>query len=293
VTDLFILAFDHRTSLMSGFFGIEGEPTAEAVAKATLAKSVIAEGLAKAIADGAASTLEAGALIDATYGGPAIASAKAAGIRVAVPVEASGRRELSFEHEDWQSRIRAIAPTWAKVLIRYNPEGDGELNRRQRETLRDLSDVCTDSGFDLMLELLVPPEPSQEGPAYDAQIRPGLMVRAIGELREGGIDVDVWKIEGLDRREDCQAVAWAAKAPCVVLGRGADRAAVDRWLQAGASVPGFVGFAIGRSIWWDALQGFFAAGGGGTDGARAAAAAAIAAEYARYVEVYRAASPSC
>ena len=43
---------------------------------------------------------------------------------------------------------------------------------------------------------------------------------------------------------------------CVVLGRGADDAKVDHWLQAAAPVDGFVGFAIGRTIWWDALKAY-------------------------------------
>ena len=42
----------------------------------------------------------------------------------------------------------------------------------------------------------------------------------------------------------------------MVLGRGASTEKVDQWLEAAAGVDGFVGFAIGRSIWWDALKGW-------------------------------------
>jgi myo-inositol catabolism protein IolC len=284
---LYVLAFDHRTSLMRSFFRVQGEPSDADVERARLAKRVIWEGLARALGGRRVSTDEAAALVDATYGSDAISAAREAGVRIAVPVEASGRRELAFEREDWRDRLHVIQPTWAKVLVRYNPVGDGEMNRRQRQRLRELSELCSDAAFGLMLELLVPPEPSQEGPDYDLVVRPALMVRAIEELREDGVDVDVWKIEGLVRPPDCAAVAWAAKAPCVVLGRGADRGAVDAWLRAGADVPGFIGFAIGRSIWWDALQAFFTKGA--PEDGRATAAAAIADEYLRYVEVYRAA----
>jgi myo-inositol catabolism protein IolC len=288
VTDLlFVLAFDHRTSLMRSFFRVEGTPTAEDEARARSAKSVIWEGLRQAVEDGRVARSEAAALVDTAYGADVVGAAKAAGIRVAVPVEASGRAELAFEYADWRTRLRALRPDWVKVLVRYNPDGDVEMNGRQRRRLRELSQMCNDAGLEVMVELLVPPEPSQEGPAYDTEVRPGLMVRAIDELRRDEIDADVWKIEGLDRTEDCRRVAWAAGTRCVVLGRGADRDAVDRWLRAGAGVPGFAGFAIGRSIWWEALEAFFA---GTTD--REAATAAIAAEYARYAEVYRAAAAS-
>ena len=39
--------------------------------------------------------------------------------------------------------------------------------------------------------------------AYDLRVRPELMVRTIRDLQDAGIVPDVWKIEGLDRREDC------------------------------------------------------------------------------------------
>jgi myo-inositol catabolism protein IolC len=286
VTDvLFVLAFDHRTSLMGSFFGVEGTPTAEDEARARTAKSVIWEGLRRAVREETVARSEAAALVDTTYGADVIDAAKEAGVRVAVPVEASGRRELAFEFPDWRSRLQALRPDWVKVLVRYNPEGDAELNGRQRRKLRELSQMCGDTGLEVMVELLVPPEPAQEGPAYDTEVRPGLMVRAIDELRHDEIGADVWKIEGLERAEDCRRVAWAAGTRCVVLGRGADRDAVDVWLRAGAGVPGFTGFAIGRSIWWEALEGFFA---GSSD--REAAAVAIAAEYTRYARVYRAAA---
>jgi len=77
-------------------------------------------------------------------------------------------------------------------------------------------------------------------------------------------------------------VAGVAGAPCVVLGRGADAAAVERWLRAGAGVPGFDGFAIGRSIWWDPVRAYM---DGVTD--RAAAVTAIAERYVHFVTVYR------
>jgi 5-dehydro-2-deoxygluconokinase len=213
-------------------------------------------------------------------------------------VEASGRRDFAFESPDWRERLDELDPAWAKALVRYNPEGDRRLNERQLRSLVHLSDHCRSTGRSLMLEVLVPPEPLQlarvadRRDRFDLEVRPELMVRAVREAHEAGVELDLWKIEGFDRADDYRAVADAARADgrddvaCVVLGRGADRGAVDRWLRAGAGVAGFVGFAIGRSIWWDALRSLFDGAGGENE-----AAARIATEYLRFVGVWDETSP--
>jgi myo-inositol catabolism protein IolC len=275
-----ILAFDHRNSFMRSFLGVEREPSPADVARVREAKTLIALGLVRAMAEGAVAADEAGALVDATYGSEAIALARETGIRVAVPVEASGRRELAFEFDDWRDRLDAIDPDWAKVLVRYHPDDDPGMNARQVERLRALRAHCDETGRALMIELLVPPMPGQEGPAYDAEVRPGLMVRSIEAFREAGVGADLWKIEGFDDPEACAVVGRSAMTRCVVLGRGADRPAVERWLRAAAGVPGFVGFAIGRSIWWDALRDHPWSDIDAISGS-------IAEAYARYVRVWR------
>ena len=275
-----ILAFDHRTSFLRSFLGVEGEPSIEDLARARDAKSMIADGLLRAVADGRVAHGEAGALVDARFGDEAIAAVRDAGLRVAVPVEASGRRELAFESEAWREALDAIAPDWAKVLVRYHPDDDEVMNTRQRAHLRELRAHCDATERALMIELLIPPLPGQEGPAYDAEVRPDLLVRSIDLFHEAGIAADLWKIEGLERPADCTRVARAAIAPCVVLGRGADRAAVERWLRAAAGVDGFAGFAIGRSIWWDALRDT-------PWQERDAVTGAIADAYASYADTWR------
>ena len=95
--------------------------------------------------------------------------------------------------------------------------------------------------------------------AYDLQLRPALMVRAIHELQDAGVEADVWKIEGIERREDCQRVVEAARrggrdrVGCIILGRGEDDEKVRHWLRTAAGVPGFIGFAVGRTTFWDPL----------------------------------------
>jgi myo-inositol catabolism protein IolC len=182
------------------------------------------------------------------------------------------------------------------VLVRYNPGGDSEVNRRQAERLARLGDWLHGNGFRFLFELLVPPEQNQlasvggDPDRYDRELRPGLMVDAIRECQEAGVEPDIWKIEGLDERDDCVRVAEAARAggrdqvDCVVLGRGGDEEKVVHWLRTGADVPGFVGFAVGRTIWWNPLEQWLA--GASAD----EAAATIAHNYRGLVDAYASAA---
>jgi 5-dehydro-2-deoxygluconokinase len=114
-----------------------------------------------------------------------------------------------------------------------------------------------------MFELLVPPEKEQlrqvngDKKAYDLEIRPRLMVHAIEQLQNAHVEPDVWKIEGLERREDCENMVAAARrggresVGSIILGR--DDKKVHEWLANAAGVPGFIGFAVGRTDFWQPL----------------------------------------
>jgi myo-inositol catabolism protein IolC len=294
---LYILAFDHRGSFQKKLMGIAGQPTPADAARISDAKRVIFEGFQQAVSDGAPRDA-AGLLVDEQFGGDIARAAKAEGYVFAMPVEKSGQDEFDFEYGDaFGEHIEAFDPRFTKVLVRYNPEGDTEMNARQAVRLRTLSDWLHERGRKFLFELLVAAEPHQleqvagDADRYDREARPGLMVGAITDLQDAGIEPDIWKIEGIDQREDCQRIAQTVRrdgrdeVSCVVLGRGANEAAVVHWLQQGAGVPGYIGFAIGRTIWWDALKGYLA---DETD--RSDAAKAISENYRRMIEVYTAAA---
>jgi 5-dehydro-2-deoxygluconokinase len=263
---LYILPFDHRGSFETGMFGWKGDLTAEQTAQIAAAKQVIYEGFQKAIADGVDKD-KAGILVDEQFGGAILRDARAQGYHFAMAAEKSGQEEFDFEYgEDFAAHIEEFQPTFSKVLVRYNPGADAAMNREQAARLKRLSDYLAGAQRSLfMFELLVPAEKSQlaevngDKKAYDLKLRPGLMVKAISELQAAGVEPDVWKIEGLDRREDCERIVATARqggrnqVSCIILGRGEDDAKVREWLTTAASVPGFIGFAVGRTDFWDPL----------------------------------------
>jgi myo-inositol catabolism protein IolC len=211
-----------------------------------------------------------------------------------MPVEKSGQNEFDFEYgDDFGAHIEKFDPEFSKVLVRYNPEGDADMNARQRERLRRLAEWLHERDRNFLFELLVPAEDAQlqsvggDSDRYDTDLRPELMRRAIVELQDAGVEADVWKIEGIETQEDCERIAQTCRRDgrdgviCVVLGRGANDEKVEHWLRQGAPVEGYAGFAIGRTIWWDPLKGYIDG-----DLAREDAASQIADNYLRFVRVY-------
>lgn len=252
---LYILAFDHRTSFSTKLFGIEGTPSPEERLRIQEAKGIILDGLLAAADAAPAGTV--GALVDEEHGTAVAREAKQHGLPVAMAAERSSVPEFEFEYgDDFAQHIEAFEPDFVKILARYNPEGDRELNRRQAERLARLSDYLAPRETKYLFELLVPVEPEQQAG------RGRLVAAAIAELQAAGVEPDIWKVEGLDTVADFRLVAEAARAGgrdgvgCVVLGAGADEATVANWLRQAATVDGFIGFAIGRTIFWDALRGW-------------------------------------
>jgi myo-inositol catabolism protein IolC len=311
---LYILAFDHRGSFQKKMFGIQGDPTPEETETISDAKRLIFEGMLEAVNRGAEPGAT-GVLVDEQFGSDIPARAREHGLKLAMPVEKSGQDEFDFEYgEDFGAHIEQFNPDFSKVLVRLNPEGDAGMNERQLERLKRLSDWLhgqpDDAGAGqsseagsraagkparkFLFELLVPATEEQlervggDSDRYDAELRPELMRQAIETIQDAGIEVDVWKIEGVDERDDAAMLAEQSRkgsgregVKCVVLGRGASTEKVDQWLQAAAPVDGYVGFAIGRSIWWDALKAFLENGI-----ARETAAEQVAENYLRFARIY-------
>jgi 5-dehydro-2-deoxygluconokinase len=294
---LYILPFDHRGTFQKNMFGWSGAITGEQTAKIAAMKGVIYDGFKAALTDGVPKG-KAGILVDEQFGADILRDAARCGYVTACPSEKSGQDEFDFEYgENFGPHIEAFRPTFCKVLVRYNPEGDAVMNRRQAQRLERLSGYLRASSHSrFMFELLVPATPAQlekcggNKKDYDRAVRPGLMARAINELQDAGIEPDVWKIEGIDVAADCARVVAAARrggrdgVGCIVLGRGEDDVKVRQWLKTAAAVPGFIGFAVGRTSFWGPLTEW-------KDGriTREAAVSAIAERYREWVDIFEAA----
>lgn len=291
---LYVLPFDHRGSFQKKMFGWDGALSPQQTAEIAAAKRLIYDAFTTAVHAGVPKE-KAGILVDEQFGAAILRDASAEGYTTACPAEKSGQEEFDFEYgEDFGKHIEAFHPTFCKVLVRYNPEGDSELNRRQSARLKRLSDYLHGTSRSrFMFELLVPAEKAQlerfrgDKKAYDLALRPRLMAQAIEQLQNSGVEPDVWKIEGLERREDCEKLVAAARRDgrkqvgCIILGRGEDDRKVREWLTIASGVPGFIGFAVGRTSFWDPLVDWRS-----KNITREAAVAEIARRYQEFVEIF-------
>ncbi len=265
---LYLLPFDHRQSYVTGMFHFTSPLTADEHDIVADSKQVIYDGFRQALGNGVPKS-RAGILVDEEFGAGILRDAIENEYVTALSTEKSGSDEFQFEYGPaFAEHIEAFGPTFAKALVRSNPEDDAVLNRRQTVRLKQLSDYCRAADQRFMFELLVPATKAQmdrvqgDKQTYEGRMRPELMLQTIRTLQEAGVEPDVWKIEGLDRREDCERVVETARRDgrgdvgCIVLGRGADETKVMGWIETAASVPGFIGFAVGRTTFWDAVADY-------------------------------------
>ena len=293
--DLYILAFDHRGTITKGLLGVEGrEPTQDEANKVSEMKQIIFDGFLKANEYGITGG-DPAILVDETFGLEVQQKAKEMNIKFAAPVEKSGQKVFDFEYGDqFGEKINEVGADFVKILVRWNPDDEEEIRETQGNRIKELSDWLTENDKKFLLEFLVPATEEQlasvdtDQARYDSEIRPKLAVKVVEEMRERGADPDIWKIEGLDTSEDCEKVAHAIRTGdredviAVVLGRGASDEKVNEWLRAGSSVEGYKGFAIGRSIFWDALKGFHEG-----EKSREEAVEEIAQSYLGFLSVYQ------
>ena len=293
--DLYILAFDHRGTITKGLLGVEGrEPTQDEANKVSELKKIIFDGFLKANESGITGG-DPAILVDETFGLEVQQKAKELNIKFAAPVEKSGQKVFDFEYGDqFREKIKEIGADFVKILVRWNPDDEEEIRETQGNRIKELSDWLSENDKKFLLEFLVPATEEQlasvenDQARYDSEIRPKLAVKVVEEMRERGADPDIWKIEGLDTSEDCEKVAHAIRTGdredviAVVLGRGASDEKVNEWLRAGSSVEGYKGFAIGRSIFWDALKGFHEG-----EKSREEAVEEIAQSYLGFLSVYQ------
>jgi myo-inositol catabolism protein IolC len=285
---------DHRASFGKTLFNVKNDdPDPAEVTAMESAKQLIFEGLQVALPSVTYGRI--GVLVDERYGQGVIDAVHDSGqpLVLAVPVEASGHDWFTLEWGDqWLEHVEAIRPDYSKVLVRDNPDFDAADREQQFGRLAQVSSALHRIGVPLLYELLVPATSAQldraghDAGAYDRDIRPGLVVQVIADNQAHGVEPTLWKVEGLETVEAAQQVAEQAKAggrttDLIVLGRDAPADRLDHWLEVASQVSAFVGFAIGRSIWEDAVRDFEASDHG--EAAASAVRAQVAERYLGFV----------
>lgn len=287
---LLVLAVDQRPWLTKALYGHTGPATPSQRAAICRGKHVVLDGLLQAVTDGKVDPSSAAVLVDQELGPGVAERARAHGVTVSMPLERAGQDLYEDEPADVAAYLAHHEPDLAKVLVRYNPDGDPEGNAVQRARLAATAAVVADSDSRFLFELLVPPTAGQlktagGADAFDHDQRPALILRAMTELAEA-MHVDVWKLEHLGSQEGygrASRLAQETGGECILLGAGAPSEQVAGWLTSAAR-EGFTGFAIGRSVWWDFLRQLLA---GDIDDRTAARR--IADVYLRFAETFLAA----
>jgi myo-inositol catabolism protein IolC len=267
---LYILPFDHRNTFASKMFNLRSldELNQEQIDLVKEFKMLIYKGFKDAILKNVPKDFGA-ILCDEQFSSEALLDARRSGVITILTIEKSGEKEFKFQYEDFRNHIQKFRPTFTKVLLNYNPKDPEDSKERQKTNLKIISDYSHESGYKFLLEVLVNPTQEQSlkvsdsREEFDLSLRPGLTVEVIKDFQKSGIEADVWKLEGLERQEDYLEIVKAAKANgrdnvgIVVLGRGANQEKVNQWLKVGSQVKGVIGFAVGRTVFWDPIEKFY------------------------------------
>ncbi len=264
---LYILPFDHR-SVLARTFGYESTSLLSVKEKELIKefKMFAYQGF-KEVAHQKIPLKNASILCDEEFGSEVLREAKKDGFVTILTIEKSGTKSFEFEYgENFAFHIEKFSPDFTKVLIKYNPQDPSELKQKQKEQMKIISDYSHDHGYKFLLEVLVPATPEQltkveeSQDEYDRKLRADLTSEVIKDIQDFGIEADVWKLEGFSEKENYEKVVSAIHAGgrnqvgLVVLGRGATEQVVDQWLEVGSQVPGVIGFAVGRTVFWDAWE---------------------------------------
>lgn len=260
IKKLFILPFDHRNSFSRDILSVTGKLNSKQKREVSRMKQIVFEAFCQ-ILKKYKDKNDFGILIDERFGISILNQAKKLGIMVCLATEKSGQKEFKFEYGRFFAyHIRKFNPNYVKVLVRYNPLNK-EINQRQLIKLKKLSDYCFRTKRPLMFELLVPPtekdlEIAGSETKYDNILRVKRTITAIKEIKKQ-VTVDIWKLEGFSGKGWQEIIkATNKKSKIIILGRGENEKLVKQWLKGAAKNERVIGFAIGRTIFLEALQNY-------------------------------------
>jgi 5-dehydro-2-deoxygluconokinase len=198
-----------------------------------------------------------GMLLDSKYGREALFRAADHGFWIGRPVEEPGSRPLDFE---FGGSLGAKLVEWPvghtiKCLCFYHPDDPQEMKAKQERELLRLYDAARTIGRELLVEIIA----SKHGPVNDTTT-----ARVIERLYQIGIKPDWWKLESQP-----SDAAWANIARLidvhdplcrgiVLLGLEAPEEDLANAFQIARRCPRVKGFAVGRTIFAEPAQAWFA-----------------------------------
>lgn len=265
-TPLIVLPFDHRSSFSKGLFGTE-DPSPEIVEKIKEMKSLIYEAIFVAQNELGLPSAHMGVLVDEFYGDHILKDAVTKGFPILQTTEKSGLEEFDFEYgAAFGEHLLRYPATFAKALVRFNPDGDSALHEHSLAKLKELSDFCHANNLKLLIEPLIPATEEQLAKVenkkhrFDTELRPDLTIAMVTAFQNAGIECDIWKIEGFEDPAHYQRLLSVMRnteerqnVGLIILGRNETPLEVATWIAAGKDIPGVLGFAVGRTIFWDPL----------------------------------------
>lgn len=261
---LYILPFDHRSTFRKGLFGWDEPLNKKQTKKIEEIKKIIWQAFLKVHLKSRYKDC-LGVLVDQQFGSDILKQAQKLGVITILTTEKSGQKIFDFEYgSDFGRQIKKVKPDYAKVLVRYNPSNRNE-NIIQLKRLKKLNDFCKQNNYGFLFELLVPATESQlrhfkSKLKYDQLSRPKYTAKAIEEIRNFGIEPDIWKLEAMEKKEDWPKVIKTIKKnnikdfKIVVLGRAAPEKVVKMWLKKASGFEEIFGFAVGRTIFYNILE---------------------------------------
>lgn len=242
------IAFDHRSQF---------EELAQKFGKGAEEISRFKKIIASAGIDAVSDSDNPGVLIDDKYGFDALAQITGGKWWTARPVELPGSLPLEFEAGE---NIAITLADWprthvAKCLVQYHPDDDASLKSGQINSVTRLYEACVATKHDLLLEVI---PPSGRGYLDDT------VIRAMAEFYGHGIKPDWWKLPAAKSRqgwENIENLINEHDPYCrgvVMLGLNAPMDELIEDFAHGAASPVCKGFAVGRTLFQDAANAWFA-----------------------------------
>ncbi len=237
--ELCVMAFDHRIQFvdMARTAGVD-------ISCIPQLKKLIFRA-SREVAEEANLQGKAGLLCDSTFGQDVLNDVTGRGWWIGRPIELPASRPLRLEHGNIGSQLVSWPKEHiVKCLVFFHPEDNHPLRLEQEKTVQEVYSACCQSGHELLLEVILPPNMERNDALY---------LRAIKRFYNLGIKPDWWKLPPL-KSENWDAVDRLIQERdpycrgVVLLGLDAPQAELQAGFNAAAGKSIVKGFAVGRTL---------------------------------------------